>query len=122
MRFWFNSLMVFWSCNLVVLLHHWFRPKAIVTLPKNCWSKVLDSVVIQLYAGACTSSVDQAIFVRTNKDLQPKNEHRTQHIAGPKHLFDHSDVISNPFQNAKCSQQSIRNKLTVLTLHDIKQS
>jgi len=31
-----------------------------VTLPKNCWPKVLGSVVIQLY-GECTLSVDRAL-------------------------------------------------------------
>jgi len=29
-------------------------------LPKNYWPKVLGSVVIQLYAGECTPSVDRA--------------------------------------------------------------
>jgi len=32
----------------------------LVTIPKNCWSRVLGSVVIQLYAGECTPSVDRA--------------------------------------------------------------
>jgi len=32
----------------------------LVTLPKNVWNRVVDSVVIQLYAGECTPSVDQA--------------------------------------------------------------
>jgi len=27
---------------------------------KNCWPRVLGSVVIQLYAGECTPSVDRA--------------------------------------------------------------
>jgi len=31
----------------------------LVTLPKNFWIAVLDSVVIQIYAGECTQSVDQ---------------------------------------------------------------
>jgi len=37
----------------------------LVTLPKNCWSRVLGSLsaVIQLYAGECTLRVDQ-IFVQ----------------------------------------------------------
>jgi len=34
----------------------------LVTLPKNCWTKVLGSVVIQLYAGECTLSVDRALL------------------------------------------------------------
>jgi len=33
----------------------------LVTLPKNCWPRVLGSVVIQLYAGKCTPSVDRAL-------------------------------------------------------------
>jgi len=33
----------------------------LVTLPKNFWTRVLGSVVIQLYAGECTPSVDQAL-------------------------------------------------------------
>jgi len=32
----------------------------LVTLPKNSWPRVLGSVVIQLYAGECTISVDRA--------------------------------------------------------------
>jgi len=36
-----------------------------VTLPKNCWIKVLGSVVIQLYASECTASVDRALSVLT---------------------------------------------------------
>jgi len=32
----------------------------LVTLPKNFWTRVLGSVVIQLYAGECTLSVDRA--------------------------------------------------------------
>jgi len=28
---------------------------------KNCWPKVLGSVVIQLYAGKCTPSADRAL-------------------------------------------------------------
>jgi len=30
-------------------------------LKKNCWTRVLGSVVIQLYAGECTPSVDRAL-------------------------------------------------------------
>jgi len=30
---------------------------------KNCWPKVLGSVVIQLYADECTPSVDRALTV-----------------------------------------------------------
>jgi len=37
------------------------------TLPKNCWPKVLGSVVIQLYADECTPSVDQAEIVISHK-------------------------------------------------------
>jgi len=33
----------------------------LVTLPKNFWTGVLGSVVIQLYAGKCTPSVDRAL-------------------------------------------------------------
>jgi len=32
----------------------------LVTLPKNYWPRVLGLVVIQLYAGECTPSVDRA--------------------------------------------------------------
>jgi len=32
----------------------------LVIFPKNFWSRVLGSVVIQLYAGECTPSVDRA--------------------------------------------------------------
>jgi len=32
-----------------------------VTLLKNCWPRVLGSVVIQLYDSECTSSVDRAL-------------------------------------------------------------
>jgi len=46
----------------------WLHVKTVVTPTKNCWPRVLgsvqaaasDSVVIQLYAGECTPSVDQA--------------------------------------------------------------
>jgi len=31
------------------------------TLPKNFWPTVLGSVVIQLYAGECTTSVDRVL-------------------------------------------------------------
>jgi len=41
----------------------YFRLSALVTLPKNCWPKVLGSVVIQLYVGECTPSVDRALAV-----------------------------------------------------------
>jgi len=34
----------------------------LVTLPKYFWTRVLGSVVIQLYAGECTSSVDRALI------------------------------------------------------------
>jgi len=35
----------------------------LVTLAKNFWTRVLDSVVIQLYAGECTPSIDRALSV-----------------------------------------------------------
>jgi len=35
----------------------------LVILPKNCCPKVLSSVIIQLYAGECTPSVDRALSV-----------------------------------------------------------
>jgi len=35
----------------------------LVTLPKNCWPRVLGSAVIRLYAGECTPSVDRALTV-----------------------------------------------------------
>jgi len=37
----------------------YFPLSALVTLPKNYWSRLLGSVVIQLYAGDCTPSVDR---------------------------------------------------------------
>jgi len=36
-------------------------PVVLVALPKNFWTLVLGSVVIQLYAGECTLSVDRAL-------------------------------------------------------------
>jgi len=35
----------------------------LVTLPKNCCPRILGSIVIQLYAGECTPSVDRALVV-----------------------------------------------------------
>jgi len=35
--------------------------QGMVTLLKYCWPRVLGSVVIQLYAGECTLSVDRAL-------------------------------------------------------------
>jgi len=32
-----------------------------VTLPKNCWPRVLGSVVIQIYIGECMSSGDRTL-------------------------------------------------------------
>jgi len=37
------------------------RLSVLVTLLKNCWPRVLGSVVVQLYAGECTPSVDRAL-------------------------------------------------------------
>jgi len=34
---------------------------SLVTLPKDCYPRVLGSVVIQLYAGECTPSVDRVL-------------------------------------------------------------
>jgi len=39
----------------------WFRLSVLVALPKNCWPTILGSVVIQLYAGECTPSIDRAL-------------------------------------------------------------
>jgi len=39
----------------------------LVTLPKTCWLKVLDSVVIQLYSSECTPSVDRALLESLKK-------------------------------------------------------
>jgi len=36
---------------------------AMDTLPKNCWPRVLDLIVIQLYAGECTPSVDRGLTI-----------------------------------------------------------
>jgi len=36
----------------------------LITLPKNFWTRVLGSVVIQLYAVECTPSVDRALSSR----------------------------------------------------------
>jgi len=33
----------------------------LITLPKNFWTRVLVAVVIQLYTGECTPSVDRAL-------------------------------------------------------------
>jgi len=46
--------------NLKTLRLVLFRFSVLVTLPKNCWLRVLGSVVIQLYAGEFTPSVDRA--------------------------------------------------------------
>jgi len=43
--------------NLKTLRLVEFRLIVLVTLPKNLWTRVLGSVVIQLYAGECTPSV-----------------------------------------------------------------
>jgi len=40
-----------------------FRLSVLVTLPKNCWPRVLGSFIIQLYAGECPPSVDRALSV-----------------------------------------------------------
>jgi len=34
--------------------------KTLLSLPKNCWRRVLGSVVLRLYVGECTPRVDQA--------------------------------------------------------------
>jgi len=34
----------------------------LITLSTNCWPKVLGLVVIQLYVGECTPSVDRALW------------------------------------------------------------
>jgi len=39
----------------------------LITLPKIFWPRVLSSVVIQLYAGGCTPSVDRALSLTTRK-------------------------------------------------------
>jgi len=44
----------------------------LVKLPKYCWPKVVGSVVIQLYAGESTPSVDRALnvtFIDTKSTL-----------------------------------------------------
>jgi len=47
--------MLWLHCQMIVGLN------ALVTLPKNCWTRVLGSVIIQLYASECTPSVDRAL-------------------------------------------------------------
>jgi len=42
----------------------------LVALPKTCWPRVLGPVVIQLYAGECTPSVDRTLGENTCS-LQP---------------------------------------------------
>jgi len=37
-----------------------FRLSLLVTLPKNCWPRILDSVIIQIYASECTPIADRA--------------------------------------------------------------
>jgi len=49
--------------NLKILRLVQFRLSALVTLSKNFWTRVLGSVVIQLYAGVCTPSVDRALVI-----------------------------------------------------------
>jgi len=46
-----------------------------VTLLKNLWPRTLGSVVIQLYAGECTSSLDQhnTAFTLSGFDDQERN-------------------------------------------------
>jgi len=39
-------------------------------MPNNFWTKVLGSVVIQLYVGECTPSVDRALCV---EDYAPEH-------------------------------------------------
>jgi len=46
--------------NLKTLRLGLFRLSILVILPKNCWPRVLGSVVIQLYAGECVPSADRA--------------------------------------------------------------
>jgi len=46
--------------NLKTLRLVYFRLSVLVTLSNNSWPRVLGSVVIQLYAGECTPSVDRA--------------------------------------------------------------
>jgi len=38
----------------------------LITLPKNFWTKVLGSVVIQLYASECMLSADRALRLQQN--------------------------------------------------------
>jgi len=40
-------------------------------LPKNCWPKEQGSVVIQLYAGECTPSLDRVLVGETKNILLP---------------------------------------------------
>jgi len=52
--------------NLKTLRLAYFRLRALVTLSKNSWPRVLGSVVIQLYAGECTPSVVRAKYQMAN--------------------------------------------------------
>jgi len=40
----------------------------LVTLPKFFWTRVLSEVVILLYAGECTPSVDWALVLKKNNN------------------------------------------------------
>jgi len=46
----------------------------LVTLRKNCWTRVLGTVVIQLYAGECMPSVDRVLGIPVTADDAEKAE------------------------------------------------
>jgi len=46
-------------------------------LPKNCWPRVLGSVVTQLYAGECMPSVDWALTSVPSMVRKMRNLRRT---------------------------------------------
>jgi len=53
----------------------------LVTLPKKFWTRVLGSIVIQLHAGECTLSVDQALKVFLTLQNTVKFVHSLLHFA-----------------------------------------
>jgi len=59
----------------------------LVTLPKNFWTRVLDSVVIQLYAGECTPSVDRAKAIQLLDQAAGSNAEQSVIISFTEHTI-----------------------------------
>jgi len=72
---------------------------------KNCWSGELGSVVIQLYAGECTPSADQALTSNTTKRLNVYvvyNEWCCHNSNTPgKAVCEHFSQVDDGFQSLK---------------------